>query len=38
MLMIVSAFIGGWTDLRFNAVGYAWQVRKETYHLFICEF
>ena len=25
-LMIVSAALGGWSDLRFNATGYSWQV------------
>jgi len=26
MLMIASASMGGWTDLRFNAAGYMWQI------------
>mmetsp|Transcript_13811 Transcript_13811/g.37320 ORF Transcript_13811/g.37320 Transcript_13811/m.37320 type:complete len:411 (+) Transcript_13811:123-1355(+) len=26
LLMIVSAVVGGWTDLRFSASGYAWQL------------
>jgi hypothetical protein len=30
MLMIVSAVIGGWSDLQFSYVGYAWQVRAGT--------
>ena len=32
LLMIISAFIGGWTDLRFNAAGYAWQVSCKSGH------